>query len=196
MSMTRGDVVAERAGIRDAAQRAAERYERLQAELAALKPASSKERDMDAYLTRRASLQTELRQADSDRQSVPAITVADPGAVALATYAGALGLKTDAATLGLSLPLVGVLALEFGAAFSIMLVRGTMPWDTQTPANKGNVVSQLHTVPMSQDAAIDVSRGTSARRQKAKRRDREPPSSGTRWHRRQARLGGPLRTPT
>ena len=37
MSLTRGDLVAERAGEREAAQRAAERYEKLTTELAALK---------------------------------------------------------------------------------------------------------------------------------------------------------------
>jgi hypothetical protein len=121
--MTRGDLVAERAGIRDAAQRAAERYEKLTAELAQLKPASSKERDMDAYLARRAALQTDLHTAEQDRQSAPAVSAPDPGAVALAAYAASLGVKIDAQQLGLWLPLIGVLALELGAAFSVVLVR-------------------------------------------------------------------------
>jgi hypothetical protein len=76
MSMTRGDLVAERAGEREAAQRAADRYEKLTVELSLLKPASSKERDMDAYLARRAALQSDLHQAELDRaprrdESVP-----------------------------------------------------------------------------------------------------------------------------
>jgi hypothetical protein len=123
MSRTRGDLVAERAGERDAAQRAADRYDRLQTELTALKPASSKERDMDAYLARRAALQTDLRAAEHDRQSVPVVSAPDPGALALSAYAASLGVKTDPQTLGLWLPLIGVLALEIGAAFSVVLVR-------------------------------------------------------------------------
>ena len=100
MSMTRGDLVAERAGERDAAQRAAERYEKLTVELSALKPASSKERDMDAYLARRAALQSDLHAAEIDRRQAPAVAAPDPGAVALAAYAASFGLKIDAQTLG------------------------------------------------------------------------------------------------
>ena len=123
MSLTRGDLVAGRSGERDAAQRAAERYERLQTELTALKPASSKECDMDAYLSRRSALSADLRQAEQDRRQAPAVASPDPGATALATYAQALGVRVDAQTLGLFLPLIGVLALELGAAFSVVLVR-------------------------------------------------------------------------
>jgi hypothetical protein len=123
MSMTRGELVAERTGERDAAQRAAERYEKLTVELSQLKPASSKERDTEAYLARRAELQAELHAAEHDRQAAPVVSAADPGAVALSAYAASLGTKIDPATLGLWLPLVGVLALELGAAFSAVLVR-------------------------------------------------------------------------
>ena len=42
MSMTRGDLVAERAGKRDAAQRAEERYQKIETELMTLKPVSSR----------------------------------------------------------------------------------------------------------------------------------------------------------
>jgi hypothetical protein len=122
MSMTRGDLVAMRAGEHDAAQRAAERYENLTVELSQLKPASTRERDVDAYEVQRKALTADLRQAELDRRQAPAV-VADPGATALATYAQAMGVRVDAQTLGLFLPLVGVLALELGAAFSVVLVR-------------------------------------------------------------------------
>jgi hypothetical protein len=91
MSMTRGDLIAERAGERDAAQRAAERYEKLAVELSQLNPASSKERDTDAYLRRREALQTELHGAEHDRQAAPVVSTPDPGATALAAYASSLG---------------------------------------------------------------------------------------------------------
>jgi hypothetical protein len=123
MSMTRSDLVAERASISDAAQRADSRYKEVEAELAALKPVSNKERDTDAYLRRREALRTELHQAEHDRQSAPVVSAPDPGAVALSAYAASLGAKVDPAVLGLWLPLVGALALELGAAFSVVLVR-------------------------------------------------------------------------
>jgi hypothetical protein len=123
MSMTRSDLVAERASISDAAQRADGRYKEVEAELAALKPVSNKERDTDAYLRRREALQTELHQAEHDRQSAPVVSSPDPGATALAAYAASLGWQIDTRTLGLWLPLIGGLALELGAAFSVVLVR-------------------------------------------------------------------------
>jgi Bacterial regulatory proteins, gntR family len=123
MSMTRGDLVAGRASVRNAQQRAETRYQKVQASLDALNPVSNKDRDLNAYLEQRAALQADLRAAEKDRETVPAITSADPGAVALAAYAASLGLKIDPAVLGLWLPLVGVLALEAGAAFSVVLVR-------------------------------------------------------------------------
>lgn len=173
MSMTRGDLVAERAGERDATQRAAERYDRLQAELTALKPASSKERDVDAYLARRNALQADLRQAEMDRREAPAVAAPDPGAVALATYAGALGLKADPQQLGLWLPLVGVLALELGAAFSVVLVRSvaqTSIGPATSPANEG--------VPAVQRESVDQGVGPVQRAVRPKRRDRRPPDDG------------------
>lgn len=123
MSMTRGDLVAQRASISDAVQRADSRYREVEAELAALKPVSSKERDTDAYLRRREALQAELHTAEHDRQSTPVVSAPDPGATALAAYAASLGWQIDTQTLGLWLPLVAVLALELGAAFSVVLVR-------------------------------------------------------------------------
>ena len=125
MSMTRGDMVAERASEAEAAQRAEQRYGRAETELAALKPTGTTKSATAAYLSRREALQTELRAAEQDRRAAPATVVADPGATALAAYAGALGYKTDAQQLGLWLPLIGVLALEIGAAFAVVLVRAT-----------------------------------------------------------------------
>ena len=58
-----------------------------------------------AYLARRDALQAELRQAERDRAVAPTVAAADPGAVALAAYAGALGWKADAGQLGQWLPL-------------------------------------------------------------------------------------------
>ena len=89
MTMTRGDLVAERAGVRDAAH-GRRTLQKLDADLAALKPTSSKERDMAVYLERRDALQADLHQAEQDRRHAPAVSVPDPGAVALATYAASL----------------------------------------------------------------------------------------------------------
>jgi hypothetical protein len=123
MSMIRGDLVAERASVRDAAQRADARYAKALAEIDALKPSGITKSATAAYLERRDELQTELQRAEADRQQAPSVAAPDPAATALAAYAGSLGVKTDPATLGLWMPLVGVLALELGAAFSVVLVR-------------------------------------------------------------------------
>lgn len=170
MSTVRGDLVAERAGERDAAQRAADRYQALTAELAALRPASNKERDNDVYLARRAALLADLRQAELDRQQAPAVAAPDPGAVALSTYAASLGLKLDPALIGLWLPLVGVLALEIGAAFSVVLVRSVA-------ASGGPQVAQAQPAgdPVAQESAAQVRKSESgpghARRPQRKRKD-------------------------
>jgi hypothetical protein len=172
ISMTRGDLVAERAGDRDAAMRAEERYRRAEADIAALKPAGTSKCATAAYLERRDALQNEMHQAEQDHRAVPIVAYADPGAVALSAYVGALGVKADPQQLGLWLPLVGVLALEIGAAFSVVLVRSVVavPRDIQMPVSTGDAVSQ--------EPSADVSSGTPAKRPKAKRRDREPPSKG------------------
>ena len=124
MSMTRGDLVAERASDRDAAQRADRALQEGEAELAALKPATNKERDTDAYLERRDALQ----DGAAPSRARPAIGArrlgADPGAIALAAYAAALGVEDGCCRRsGYGCPLIGVLALELGAAFSVVLVR-------------------------------------------------------------------------
>jgi uncharacterized membrane protein len=82
--------------------------------------------------------------AEQDRRAVPIVGVADPGATALAAYVGALGVKTDAQTLGLWMPLIGVLALELGAAFSVVLVRsvnGQSGPQPECPTNTADAVA-------------------------------------------------------
>ncbi len=154
MSISRGDLVAERASEADAAQRAEQRYRRAEAELAALKPTGSTKSATAVFLTRREALQAELRAAEQDSRAAPAVVVADPGSVALATYAAALGWKLDAGELGKWLPLVSVLALEIGAAFAVVLIRATEapvpvtsvtpepPRATESPVAAGDAVAR------------------------------------------------------
>ena len=123
----------------------------------------------------------------------PVVSAPDPGATALATYVGALGITVSPDRLSLWLPLLGVMALEIGAAFAVVLVRATAPrdagtpapWDTAKPATAGDVVSQPSPAP--------VSRGTPVRRQKAKRRDTDPPDAGTPAERGVAALLAPFK---
>jgi uncharacterized membrane protein len=176
MSMTRGDLVAQRAGDRDAAQRAEERYRKAETDLAALKPTGTTKNATTVYLDRRASLEAELHQAEQDRRAAPTVSYADPGAVALATYAGALGVKTDAEHLGLWMPLIGVLALEIGAAFSVVLVRsvnGQTVAQSQSPAIAGDTVAH------EQVAHVDNRKsGPPKRATKEKRRRRDDDQDG------------------
>jgi hypothetical protein len=181
MSMTRGDLVAERSSARDAGQRADSRYQKVEADLAALKPVSNKERDMNAYLERRDQLQNELRAAERDRQSAPAVLVSDPGATALAAYAASLGAKIDPQTLGLWLPLVGVLALEIGAAFSVVLVRSVATVGPATPPAAVEVPAvqlavQAQPVPVVQTVVQPVLQPAVQKPAKRKRKGRRPPS--------------------
>jgi len=151
MAMARGDLVAERAGEVGAAQRAESRYRKAETELSALKPAGTGKSATAAYLARRDALQTELRQAGRDRSEAPTVAVADPGAVALAAYASALGVKTDAGQLGQWLPLISVLALEIGAAFSVVLVRsvtGAQVAQVAQPVPAGDPVAQEIAAPV------------------------------------------------
>ena len=178
-AMTRGDMVAERAGEADVALRAEQRYRRAETELAAIKPTGTSKIATSAYLSRREALQNELRQAEQDRRAAPAAVVADPGAVALSTYARALGFKTDAQTLGLWLPLVGVLALEIGAAFAVVLVRAT-----SVPAVSSVTASPVlppESPTLTGDAVAHKSAESVHTRKsgppKTKRRDRRPPDA-------------------
>ena len=109
----------------------------------------------------------------------PAVRDADPLADAVAVYAGALGWKLDAGKLLPWLALVPVLFLELGSALAVVVVCGVDHRDTQARVATGGVVSQSAAPELSQEAPRDVSRGTPAKRPKAKRKDCEPPSSGT-----------------
>ena len=72
----------------------------------------------------RASLVSRLDNAEQEAGKAGAFIVADAGAVALAAYAAALGVKLDADVLGNFLVLAGVLALEIGSAFAGVLASG------------------------------------------------------------------------
>ena len=109
------------------------------------------------------------------RRRAPAISAPDPGATALSAYGEALGFRVSPDRLGLWLPLLGVLALEIAAAFAVVLVRATAPWDTSAPAKTADVVSQ----PSPAEVSHDRHPGTPAKRQKAKWRDTDPPDAGT-----------------
>lgn len=149
MASTRGDMISERASEAGAAARAEQRYQAAAAALASLQPTGTTKSATNAYLARREALAAELRSAEQDRRSAPVAVVADPGAVALATYADALGWKWDADQLGRWMPLVGVLALELGAAFSVVLVRSVAPprvAQVAQPQNTGDTAAQQTTV--------------------------------------------------
>jgi len=169
MSATRGDLVAERASEAGAAQRAEERYRKAEADLAALKPAGTTKSATAVYLDRREALQAELRQAEQDRRTVPVVAYADPGAVALSAYIGALGVKADPQQLGLWLPLVGVLALELGAAFSVVLVRSVTaggPRAMESPALTADAVAHEHLAHVDTRKSGPPKRATNAKRRR------------------------------
>ncbi len=65
----------------------------------------------------------ELEATASAQGTSTSERVADPSAVALATYFRALGVQVEAQRLGDWLVLVGVIALEVGALFSVVLVQ-------------------------------------------------------------------------
>ena len=173
--MARGDLVASRASISDAANRADSRYKEVEAELAALKPVSNKERDITAYLAQptRSSpkrlTHCRARQAGG-RLSVGAL---NPGRYGAGGLRGLAGLEDwMPGTLGLWLPLVGVLALELGAAFSVVLVRATAAaGPAAMPVGTGAVGSD--TVKMDQQPG--PVQAVAHKRSKPRRKDRRPP---------------------
>lgn len=122
-----------------------------------------------------------MADAERDRRLTSAVTVADPSAVALATYADAFGVKVDPDWLGVWLPLIGVLALEVGAACSVVLVRATScdpakseniggPALPETSTTTGDAVAQ-NSGPCGRNRKV----GPPKRATKPKRRDRCPP---------------------
>ena len=76
-----------------------------------------------ARAKRRAELQDAINKGTAPANSTPTVKNADPGASALATYLATLGVDISAARLADWLVLVPVLALELGAALSILLVQ-------------------------------------------------------------------------
>lgn len=188
MSATRGDMVAERAGEADTAKRADERYKRAVAALGALKPGGTSRSATAAYLAQREALQSELSAAEQDRRHAPSAIIADPGAVALSTYAAALGWEWDADALGRWLPAIGVLALEAGAALSVILVRSVNP--SVAAQQTARPVAQVAHAQNTADVAASPSAAEAAQKPSnsikvRKRRDDDddgagPPSGGKR----------------
>ena len=127
LSTMRSDAASERDNEASAAQRADKRYDAASAALLALKPASGSRADLRTYEAQRAALQAIMASAEAERRAAPTPRVADPGAAAIAAYATAAGWKADAASIGVWLPAIGTLAIELGAAFSVLLVRSVNP---------------------------------------------------------------------
>jgi hypothetical protein len=73
----------------------------------------------------RAKLEATMAEAEADTKAVHAVKSPDPGAAALSTYLGMFGLSIPAAVLSEWIVLVGVVALEVGAALSVVLVQST-----------------------------------------------------------------------
>ena len=128
---------------------------------------------------RRAQLEAAIANMARPVSELPAIRDADPLAGAVAVYASAMGWKLDAGTLLPWLALVPVLFLELGSALAVVVVRSADARGTQTPVNTSDAVSQPAAAAVSQRPSAALSRGTPAKRPKAKRKDREPPSNGT-----------------
>lgn len=78
-----------------------------------------------------------LETAASTHNTAKSERVADPSAVALATYLRAFGVQVEAQRLGDWLVLVGVIALEVGALFSVVLVQAA---SSPAPAQSVQVV--------------------------------------------------------
>jgi hypothetical protein len=94
-----------------------------------------------ARAKRRAELQAVVDRNTEGKTTVATVRSADPGSAALATYLGTLGFRVSATTLTDWLVLIPVLALEIGAALSVLLVqsvggghRPSMSKGTQQPA--------------------------------------------------------------
>jgi hypothetical protein len=123
-----------------------------------------------ARAQRRDALLIEMLDAEAAQNAIPAVSYADPGAAALAAYSEALGVPVPAEKLSLWLPLVAVLALQLGAATSVLLSQSVAQRDTIRSADTADSASQG--VPSSAPAV----ESKSARR---RGKDRDPPSAGT-----------------
>ena len=76
-----------------------------------------------ARAKKRAELQAIIDRHVGDKSTTAAVKHADPGSAALATYLGTLGVGISADRLTDWLVLIPVLALEIGAALSVLLVQ-------------------------------------------------------------------------
>ncbi len=94
---------------------------------------------------RRAELLGELKEAEAEGKSVPAVAASDPGATALAAYLGALGVPVAADKLSLWLPLIAVLALQLGSSTSALLIQAMkpMPMNAAVPASQAKETSRV-----------------------------------------------------
>lgn len=143
---SRGDLVASREHASDASTRAKERHQRAKAELGTLKPsrptgelealieAKEAKRQSTTALEaelgrakRKAELEGMLERSEDTLAVTPAVKSSDPGATALATYLGTMGIAVAVETLGQYLILVPVLALELGSALAMVLVASLSP---------------------------------------------------------------------
>jgi hypothetical protein len=77
--------------------------------------------------TRRRELEATMRDAEAERSKTPGVMAADPGASALSLYVATIGVTVSPELLSMWLPLIGVLALEVGAAFAVLLVKAVEP---------------------------------------------------------------------
>jgi hypothetical protein len=135
ISMSKGDLVAERQAAATDASNAASSRRRIETELQTIgyqRPVKAIQAELDGGVrkSRIAPLKAELALAqrreslEAQLTTAPSIAakVADPGSTAIAGYLSALGFKANAETVGLWLLLIPVLALEIGSALAKVLV--------------------------------------------------------------------------
>jgi len=110
---------------------------------------------------RRRELEAIMREAERERAAAPPIVAADPGAAALAVYAASLGVTVSPEVISMWLPLVGVLALEIGSAFGVLLMRAAGPVsDEAVTGIATNRASQV--APVSHEDAAPPASGVAA----------------------------------
>lgn len=149
ISMSKGDLVAERQAVATDARNAASSRRRIETELQTIgyqRPAKAIQAELDGGVrkNRIAPLKAELALAErrealeAELKASPSIAtkVADPGSTAIAGYLSALGFKANAETVGLWLLLIPVLALEIGSALAKVLVEA-FPAKTQKVKDNG-----------------------------------------------------------
>ena len=94
---------------------------------------------------RRAELQATISKGTNQKAPAPVVKNADPGAHALATYLGTIGMSVPAGLLSDWLILVPVIALEIGATLALLLVQSVstgQPVGPVTGQQTGPVVEQ------------------------------------------------------